>query len=72
VPACGGCTINADCCPGESCIAPVGATQGVCGPCNGGGGDAGTCALYGQSCTTAADCCDGVPCNSNRCEYKGT
>jgi hypothetical protein len=37
VPACGGCTNNADCCPGTSCILGAGNAQGICGPCGGGG-----------------------------------
>jgi hypothetical protein len=72
VAACGGCTVNADCCAGESCIVAQGSTSGICGPC--GGGDAGTdagptCALYGQNCMMNSDCCDGVPCNSMHCQY---
>jgi hypothetical protein len=70
VAACGACTVNADCCAGESCVISQGSTSGICGPC--GGGDAGTCALYGQSCVQDSDCCDGVPCSSGRCEYTGT
>jgi hypothetical protein len=34
VPQCGGCTINADCCAGETCIVGQGMTRGTCGPCN--------------------------------------
>jgi hypothetical protein len=67
VAACGGCTVNADCCAGESCIVAQGSTSGICGPC--GAGDAGTCALYGQSCTVDANCCNGVPCTNMRCQY---
>jgi hypothetical protein len=33
VPACGGCTDNADCCAGTSCVVSPGATRGICGPC---------------------------------------
>jgi hypothetical protein len=35
VPACGGCTNNADCCPGSSCVAQAGSAAGICGPCGG-------------------------------------
>lgn len=70
VPACGGCTVNADCCAGESCIIQQGSTHGICGPC--GGGDAGTCSLYGQGCTVDSDCCDGVPCTGGHCKYPPT
>jgi hypothetical protein len=35
VPACGGCTTNADCCPGSACIQQAGMVSGVCGPCGG-------------------------------------
>jgi hypothetical protein len=67
VPACGACTVNADCCSGETCNIAQGSVSGTCGPC--GGGDAGTCALYGQGCTSPSDCCNGVPCFNGRCEY---
>jgi hypothetical protein len=46
VQRCGSCTINADCCPGETCISAQGSASGVCGPCNpppdGGAPDSGT------------------------------
>jgi hypothetical protein len=44
VPACGGCTNNADCCPGSSCVAQAGSAAGICGPCGGNPppGDSGT------------------------------
>jgi len=32
VPKDGGCTINADCCPGNTCTRPVGSTVGTCNP----------------------------------------
>jgi hypothetical protein len=35
VAACGGCTNNADCCPGTSCAMAPGSSTGVCGPCGG-------------------------------------
>jgi hypothetical protein len=41
VAACGQCTNTGDCCPGSSCVVPSGSMHGVCGPCGGGGGDAG-------------------------------
>jgi hypothetical protein len=70
VPACGLCTIDADCCPGETCLVALGSTRGQCGPCtvpdggtDGGTTDGGACALYGQICTTNSDCCNGVPCS---------
>jgi hypothetical protein len=69
VPACGTCTVDADCCPGETCSAALGSAHGQCGPCPDGGtdagpiGDAGTCSLYGQLCAVSSDCCNGVPCN---------
>jgi hypothetical protein len=34
VPANGGCTVNADCCPGNVCVVPQGSTLGTCGPLN--------------------------------------
>jgi hypothetical protein len=72
--------VNADCCVGTSCIAPVGGSQGTCGPCNpavdAGSPDGGTCALYGQQCAVDGDCCDNVPCFCNNtgcsCEYPPT
>jgi hypothetical protein len=69
VPAAGPCTINGDCCVGNACTKAPGATTGTCGvyiskpsPDAGASYDAGTCALYGQSCRSANDCCGGVPC----------
>jgi hypothetical protein len=41
VPACSGCTNNADCCPGTSCVVAAGSTHGICSPCGGSGGDGG-------------------------------
>jgi hypothetical protein len=74
VPVTGPCTINADSCPGNTCVVPLGSTQGTCNgvapppgtdsgvPVN----DAGvpTCSLYGQACTSDSQCCNGVPCTS--------
>jgi hypothetical protein len=37
VASCGGCTVTADCCQGETCIVSAGAASGVCGPCIDGG-----------------------------------
>jgi hypothetical protein len=80
VPVAGPCSINADCCPGSTCIQKIGSTQGVCGtvtpppgtPPRDGGNDASTpgCAEYGQICTADADCCNGIPCWGGRCTDK--
>jgi hypothetical protein len=81
VPKGGSCSINADCCPGSTCIQKVGSTQGVCGDATPPPGtdpvkDAGApgsdvpapiCAEYGQICTTNADCCNGIPCWNHKC-----
>lgn len=77
VPSAGGCTVNADCCPGGTCVRPVGSTMGTCGSTtppplpDGGTPDAGGnppgCALYGQACDTGADCCNSVPCDQGIC-----
>jgi hypothetical protein len=85
VPACvpksGACSINADCCPGSTCVQKVGSTQGVCGDATPPPGtipskDAGTpgsdapapiCAEYGQICTGSADCCNAIPCWNGKC-----
>lgn len=74
------CTVNADCCAGETCIRPIGSTQGSCrqnsvpdaGTRDAGASDAGSppstsCAQYGQNCASGADCCNGVPCNEGIC-----
>ncbi|MDH5675480.1 MAG: hypothetical protein OEZ06_25380 [Myxococcales bacterium] len=78
VPSTGGCTVNADCCPGNTCVRPVGSTQGTCNgtldppppPPDGGTPDAGSCAEYGQICSQSSDCCNGVPCTDGICKVQ--
>jgi hypothetical protein len=79
VPVDSACSNNGDCCPGNYCTIPAGATFGSCKPIpppppppDGGtgvdSGTGGTCSLYGQTCTDApGSCCDGIPCISGRC-----
>ncbi len=62
---CGGaCSTSADCCPGGQCNIQSGQVVGTC-DCS----DAGTCALYGQSCDPDGGviCCNSIPCNAGRC-----